>query len=110
MASSQSQVDFLIEQLSKYQPNIRYKKMFGEYGLYQDEKFFGMICDNKLFLKSTDDLKKILFDDKTRPYEGAGMGYYHIPEAHIEDEKLLQSYLKASLNFVPKLKKKKLSV
>lgn len=108
MASSQSQVNFLIEQLSKYQPNIRYKKMFGEYGLYQDEKFFGMICDNKLFLKSTQDLKKILSDDEIRPYNGASDGYYHIPENHVEDDKWLPTYLEASLNFIPKPKKKKL--
>ena len=25
--------------------------MFGEYGLYFDNKLFGLVCDNKLFIK-----------------------------------------------------------
>lgn len=33
--------------------NVRIKPMFGEYGMYCDDKFVGVLCDNTLFLKPT---------------------------------------------------------
>jgi TfoX/Sxy family transcriptional regulator of competence genes len=33
---------------------ITYKRMFGEFGLYSHEKFIGVICDNRLFVKPTE--------------------------------------------------------
>ncbi len=33
---------------------ISYKKMFGEYGVYCNEKFIGVICDNQLYIKKTE--------------------------------------------------------
>ncbi|MFN8344357.1 MAG: TfoX/Sxy family protein [Spirosomataceae bacterium] len=52
MASDQNFVDFVLEQI-KNAGEITAKKMFGEYGLYSDGKLFGLICDNKLFIKPT---------------------------------------------------------
>lgn len=52
MASDQNFVDFVIAQI-KNAGVITAKKMFGEYGIYADEKLFGLICDNKLFVKPT---------------------------------------------------------
>lgn len=45
MASQQAFVEFVVDQLQEA-GDIAYRKMFGEYGLYCDGKFFGMICDN----------------------------------------------------------------
>lgn len=53
MASKQSTVDFLVEQVSQA-GIIRARKMFGEYGLYCDEKLVGLVCDDQLFLKPTE--------------------------------------------------------
>lgn len=98
------QLNFYVEILSKHEDDITSRKMFGEYGLYKQDKFFGLICQNKLFLKATEELQKLLQDDGVRPYEGAGSGYYHIPEELIETEKM-KKLITASLDFVPKKKK-----
>ncbi|MFN9783590.1 MAG: TfoX/Sxy family protein, partial [Sphingobacteriales bacterium] len=45
MASDGNFVDFVLEQI-KHSGEITAKKMFGEYGIYADEKLFGLICDN----------------------------------------------------------------
>ena len=34
--------------------DITARPMFGEYGLYLDGVFFGLICDGQLFIKPTD--------------------------------------------------------
>jgi len=52
MASNQNFVDFIMDQINGV-GEITAKKMFGEYGIYLDGKIFGLICDNKLFIKPT---------------------------------------------------------
>lgn len=52
MATSRSTTDFILDQLSSV-PNVRVRKMFGEYALYCDEKVVALICDDQLFVKIT---------------------------------------------------------
>jgi len=52
MKTSQSTIDYLLDQLSSL-PNVRARKMFGEYALYCDEKVVALVCDNQLFVKIT---------------------------------------------------------
>lgn len=52
MASHQDFVDYVAEQLAEA-GTIRSRKMFGEYGLYCNEVFFAVICDDQLFVKVT---------------------------------------------------------
>ncbi len=52
MKTSQSTIDFLLDQLSSL-PQVHARKMFGEYALYYDEKVVALVCDNQLFVKIT---------------------------------------------------------
>ncbi|MCU0665404.1 MAG: TfoX/Sxy family protein [Myxococcota bacterium] len=52
MSTSQSTIDYLLDQLSSL-PNVRARKMFGEYAIYCDEKVVALVCDNQLFVKVT---------------------------------------------------------
>lgn len=52
MTSRQSTVDFILEQISEA-GTVSAKKMFGEYGVYCDEKIVALICDDQLFVKPT---------------------------------------------------------
>ena len=71
MASHQDFVDYVAEQLREA-GTIRSRKMFGEYGLYCDNIFFAVICDDQLFIKITQ-AGDAAFPDlpKAPPYEGA---------------------------------------
>jgi TfoX/Sxy family transcriptional regulator of competence genes len=81
--------------------------MFGEYGIYSGDKFFGLICNDSLFLKSTPALRLLLSDDGVRPYVGASDGYFHIPDTELEEPEILKKYVIASLDFISKPKKHK---
>ena len=71
MASDQNFVDFVLEQI-KNAGDIIAKKMFGDYGLYADEKLFGLICDNKLYIKPTNSGRQFIENVvEAPPYEGA---------------------------------------
>lgn len=53
MASDQGTVDFVLDQL-RSAGTVTAKKMFGEYGVYCDERIVALVCDNQLFVKPTD--------------------------------------------------------
>ena len=71
MASHQDFVDYVTEQLREAGA-IRSRKMFGEYGLYCDDVFFAVICDDQFFVKVTPQGEAAFPDlPKAPPYEGA---------------------------------------
>ena len=71
MASHQDFVDYVAEQLAEA-GTIRSRKMFGEYGLYCNEVFFAVICDDQLFVKVTLAGEAAFADlPKAPPYAGA---------------------------------------
>lgn len=52
MASHADFVNYVAEQLQEA-GEIRSRKMFGEYGLFCNRVFFGVICDDQFFVKIT---------------------------------------------------------
>jgi TfoX/Sxy family transcriptional regulator of competence genes len=52
MASRQSTVDFLVEQMASA-GTVSARKMFGEYAIYCDGRMFALVCDDQLFIKPT---------------------------------------------------------
>jgi TfoX/Sxy family transcriptional regulator of competence genes len=105
MASKINFVDFVIEQI-KNSGEITAKKMFGEYGIYSDGKLFGLICDNKLFIKPTNSGHKFIGNIvEAAPYEGAKLSL--LIEDKIEDSEWLSELVRISLNELPAPKPKK---
>ena len=105
MASDQNFVDFVMEQI-KNVGEITAKKMFGEYGIYADGKLFGLICDNKLFIKPTISGREFIGDVvEAPPYEGAKPSF--LIEEKIEDSSWLSKLIRISLKELPPPKPKK---
>ncbi len=52
MASQQSTVDFIVEQMSGA-GTISARKMFGEYAIYCDGKMVALVCEDRLYVKPT---------------------------------------------------------
>lgn len=52
MGSKKQTADFVVDQLAPA-GEIQAKRMFGEYGLYCNGVFFGLICDDRVFVKPT---------------------------------------------------------
>ena len=107
MASDQTFVDFIVDQIENA-GEISAKKMFGEYGLYSGEKLFGLICDNKLFIKPTQAGRAFIGDVvEAPPYPGAKPSF--LIEEKVEDRTWLSELVRISVAElpVPKPKKKK---
>lgn len=105
MASDANFVDFVIGQI-KNAGIITARKMFGEYGLYSDEKLFGLICDNKLFIKSTDSGRDFIGNVvEAAPYPGAKPSF--LIEDKIEDASWVSELVRISVKELPAPKPKK---
>ncbi len=104
MASDQKFVDFITDQI-KRAGEITAKKMFGEYGIYSDGKMFGLICDNKLFIKPTkagrEFIGKVV---ESPPYPGAKPSF--LIGDKIEDSEWLSKLIRISLKELPEPKPK----
>ena len=107
MASDQNFVDFVVGQI-KNAGEVTAKKMFGEYGLYAHGKMFGLICDDKLFIKPTTSGRAFIGDVvEAPPYDGAKPSF--LIEDKIEDADWLSELVRISVIElpVPKPKAKK---
>lgn len=105
MASDQKFVDFIIDQFN-YSGRVTFKKMFGEYGLYFDDKLFALVCDNKLFVKPTSSGRAYIIDVvEAPPYPGAKNQF--LIEEQLEDQDWLKKLLDITVAELPDPKPKK---
>ena len=104
MASNAELVQYIAEQCSGA-GEIRTRKMFGDYGIYCDEKIFGLICDNQLFIKITN-AGKVQFPnlETAPPYEGAKP---HFVFSDIDDRDALSKFIRVTCSELPAPKIKK---
>ncbi len=104
MASNQNFVNFIIGQIENA-GQVTARKMFGEYGIYADDKIFGLICDNKLFIKPTESGRKFIGNVvEAPPYPGAKM--YFLIEEKIEDRNWLSELVRITVKELPMPKPK----
>ena len=103
MASNAELVQYIAEQCSGAGA-IRTRKMFGEYGIYCDEKIFGLICRNQLFIKITKAGKEMFPNLETAPpYEGAKP---HFLFSDIDNGDALSKFVQITCRELPEPKRK----
>ena len=75
MATDIEFVEYVCEQIEG-SGGVRYRKMFGEYMVYVNNKPIFLVCDNTVFIKKHECLKELLKDSDTgNPYSGAKEHY-----------------------------------
>ena len=107
MASDQKYLEFVLDQIENA-GEISAKIMFGEYGIYSNGKLFGLICDNRLFIKPTISGRTFIKDlVEAPPFPLAKM--YFLIEDKIENREWLNQLIRITCAELPepKLKPKK---
>ena len=103
MASSLEFTQYVCGQLAGA-GEITYRKLFGEYGIYCNQKLIGCVCDNQFFLKKTKAGRDLLREVVEAPiYEGAKPSYL-IQE--LEDSDHLVALVQATAQELPEKKQK----
>jgi TfoX/Sxy family transcriptional regulator of competence genes len=106
MATESSFVDYVLE-TARLGDRLIYKKLFGEYALYLDEKVVAFACDNSLFIKPSKAVATLAPDlPQGPPYPGAKD--YPIADELLDDPDALRRLIEetAALMPLPKPKKK----
>jgi TfoX/Sxy family transcriptional regulator of competence genes len=109
MASDLAYVEHVCDQLRDV-GGVSFRKMFGEYAVYVGTKVVALVCDNRLFVKPTDEGRALLrMPAEGPPYPGAKP--YLILDEHLDDRALLTRVIQATETAlpVPKPKKRKRS-
>lgn len=105
MSTSVDYIEFVCDQI-RDTGEIRYKKMFGEYMVYVNNKPVLLVCDNTVYIKILDEVKSIMANAEVGyPYKGAKEHYI----LDIEDSKLSRDVIAIlePITPIPKPKKKK---
>ena len=105
MASDKSFVEFVVDQIENVE-NVTSKSMFGEYAVFSNGKIFGLICDNKLFIKPTEAGRSFIGEpNEAPPYPGAKLSF--LIEDKLEDRQWLSELVRISLKELPEPKPRK---
>lgn len=104
MATSQSTIDFLLDQLQALR-GIRARKMFGEYALYCEEKVVALVCDDQLFVKITPAGRALIGDryQEGAAYPGARPSML-ISAEDLDDHERLCELIRATAAALPRPK------
>jgi DNA transformation protein and related proteins len=106
MATEQRTIEFLAEQVARA-GDIRYRKMFGEYALYCDEKVVAFVCDDQLFVKITEGSRPFLDESHDAPAYPGSKTYIRVPEDYWDDAEWMARIVRATADSVPPPKPKK---
>ena len=104
MACNTDFVQYIVDQCAGA-GEITVKKMFGDYGIYCDGKIFGLICDDKFYMKPTDEVRPLLRTITLRPpYDGA-KDYFYIED--VDDRDYLSALVKETCKVLPMPRKRR---
>lgn len=98
MASSEEFVKYVAGQLDEA-GNIVYKKLFGEYGLWYEGKFFGTVEDNQFYVKMTKAGKRMLPEAEPVAPHGGRPGMYAVEE--LDDKAFLAALVRETCAELP---------
>lgn len=104
MATSIDYVEFVCDQIEGVGA-IRFRKMFGEYMVYVNDKPVLLVCDNTVFVKKAENIKGYMQDAEVGfPYNGAKEHYL----LDVEDTELAKTVvgILETTTPVPKPRKK----
>jgi len=107
MPSNPDYIEFVCEQI-RSTGDIRFRKMFGEYMIYLNDKPLFLVCDNTVYVKMFDEIKELMIDAaKGYPYSGAREHYILDIDNREFCENIIQTI--EPLLVMPKPKKKRLT-
>ncbi|MFI4920742.1 MAG: TfoX/Sxy family protein [Gammaproteobacteria bacterium] len=97
--SDTSFLDYVLEQLAEAR-GIKVRAMFGGYGLYMDQSFFGIVHKGALYLRTDEASRPAYLKKGSRPFNPKGVKelhrYYEVPSEVLEDAEMLLGWAKTA--------------
>ena len=94
--SSEDYKNYILDQLVQVE-GIRVRRMFGGFGLYRSEKFFGIISGDSLFFKTKDNTRDKYIELGSGPFKASEKqvlkNYSEVPVEIIESPSSLREWV-----------------
>lgn len=95
--------EFILDQLYLLE-RVDCKAMFGGYGLYQADAFFGIIADGRLYFKTNPTTVSDYLECGMKPFQPNSKqtlkNYYEVPVEILEDEEQLTDWARKAVSTV----------
>jgi len=105
MASDPELIQFIVDQMRDAGP-VTFRKMFGEYAIYCQDKVVALVCDNQLFVKPTEPGRQYIGPVvESQPYPGAKPHF--LIEDQLEDREWITRLIYITTQALPEAKPKK---
>ena len=94
--------EFVLDQLGAL-PEVRAKAMFGGYGLYLSDRFFGILMDGRLYFKTDEETRTAYVERRMGPfiYEKARrtltINYFEVPPDVLESREDLVAWARRAI-------------
>jgi len=89
--------DYILDQLAS-SPGVKARPMFGGYGLYEGESFFGIISEGELYFKTNASTRPEYEAYEMTPFQPSAKqilkNYYQVPPDILEDSEALTEWAK----------------
>lgn len=106
MATSLEYIEYVCDCISDVW-DVRYKKMFGEYMVYVNDKPVLLVCDNNVYVKKLEVIKELMIDAEVgSPYKDAKERYI-LEIENLDFSKSVVAILEQH-TAIPKKRKKKI--
>ena len=112
MAVNESYLNYVLDQLSDFEEEITWKKMFGGVGIFSHSMMFALITADDVFMLKTDESNRSDFESLAmEPFKIKGkagkMPYFTVPEEVIEQSHTLKIWAEKAFEVAKKVKRKK---
>lgn len=98
--SDASFLDFVLEQLADAR-GLKVRPMFGGYGLYMGQSFFGIVHKGSLYFRTDEGSRPAYLKKGSRPFNPKGAKelhrYYEVPAEVLEDAGLLLEWARRAV-------------
>jgi TfoX/Sxy family transcriptional regulator of competence genes len=99
VSTSKETVAYIEDQLDGL--DIRTTRMFGEYGIYCDNKVVGFICDDTLFIKPSPVDPAVLEGTVLAPAYPGSKDYHSVPGDLLEHREWLHTAIQSTADALP---------
>jgi DNA transformation protein and related proteins len=96
-------VEYICDQLMDFEI-VTYKPMFGGYGLYCGDAFFGIVFDGRLYFKTNEQTEKKYLSWESEPFQTEAsqklISYYQVPVDIVENASKLVEWAEEAYTVV----------
>lgn len=92
--------DYVLDQLRGLS-SVRFRSMFGGYGIYSEDRFFGILYEGRLYFKTNENTCEDYTKAGMKPFRPSEKqtlkNYYEVPPDVLDDDEVLKTWARDAI-------------